>query len=84
MKKDDKSKEVSFALRRSVTLKGTVVGPDGKPVKDAVLLVGGLRPAWEKTLTPIEIHDGHWELRACDAERRYQALFVACLETPQL
>jgi RNA polymerase sigma factor (sigma-70 family) len=83
LKKDEKSKEVSFALRRGVTLKGTVVDPDGKPVKDAVLLVGGLRPAWEKTLTPIEIHDGHWELRGCDLERTYHLLFLACSEPLQ-
>jgi hypothetical protein len=83
LKKDEKSKEVSFALRRGVTLKGTVVDPDGKPVKDAVLLVGGLRPAWEKSLTPIEIHNGHWEVRGCDPERRYQLLFLACPETPK-
>jgi hypothetical protein len=84
VKKDEKSKEVSFALRRAVPLKGTVVDPDGKPVEHAVLLVGGLRPLWEKTLTPIEIHNGHWELRGCDPERRYHLLFVACQETPQL
>jgi len=84
LKEAEKPKEMSFALRRGVTLKGTVVDPDGKPVKDAVLLVGGLRPPWEKALTPIEIHDGHWELRGCDPERTYHLLFLACPEKPQL
>lgn len=84
LKKGEQPKEMSFALRRGVTLKGTVVAPDGKPVKDAVLLVGRLRPPWEKALTPIEIHNGHWELRGCDLERTYHLLFLACHEKPQL
>ena len=54
--------------------------PDGKPVKDAVLLVGRFRPPWEKALSPIEIHDGHWELRGCDPQRTYHLLFLACPE----
>ncbi len=84
LKGDEKPKEMSFALRRGVTLKGTVMDPDGKPVKDAVLLVGGLRPAWEKALTPTEIHDGRWELRGCDPERTYHLLFLACPDKPQM
>lgn len=84
LKEDEKPKEMSFALRRGVTLKGNVVDPDGKPVKDAVLLAGGLRPPWEKALTPIEVHDGHWELRGCDPERTYHLVFLACSEKPQL
>ncbi len=84
LKKDEKSKELSFTLRRGVTLKGTAVDPDGKPVKDAVLLVGGFRPPWEKALSPIEIHDGHWELRGCDPQRTYHVLFLATPDKPQL
>jgi hypothetical protein len=60
------------------------VDPDGKPVKDAVLLVGGFRPPSEKALSPIEIHDGHWELRGCDPERTYHLLFLACPDKPRL
>jgi RNA polymerase sigma factor (sigma-70 family) len=78
LKKGEQPKDMSFALRRDVTLKGTLVDPDGKPVKDAVLLVGGIRPPWEKALSPIEIHDGHWELHGCDPERTYHLLFLAC------
>jgi hypothetical protein len=84
LKKDEKQKELSFTLRRGVTLKGTLVDPDGKPVKDAVLLVGRFRPPGEKSLSPIEIHDGHWELRGCDPERTYHLLFLACPDKPQL
>jgi RNA polymerase sigma factor (sigma-70 family) len=84
LKENDKPKEMSFALRRGVTLKGTLVDPDGKPVKDAVLLVGHHRPPWEKALSPLEIHDGHWELRGCDPERTYHLLFLACPDKPGL
>src|SRR5207237_1226227 len=38
--KDD-PKEVKVELRRAVTIKGRLVGPDGKPVKDAVVFVPG-------------------------------------------
>jgi RNA polymerase sigma factor (sigma-70 family) len=82
LKKGDQPKELSFALRRGVTLKGTVVDPDGKPVKDAVLLVGEFRPPWEKWLSPIEVHNGRWELHGCDPERSYHLLFVACPDQP--
>ncbi len=84
LKEGEKSKEISFTLRRGVTLKGTVVDPDGKPVKDVVLLVGGFRPPWEKALSPLEIHNGRWELRGCDPERTYHLLFLACPDKPQL
>jgi RNA polymerase sigma factor (sigma-70 family) len=84
LKKDEKAKEISFTLRRGVTVKGTVVDPDGKPVKDAVLLVGGLQPPWEKALAPLETRDGRWELRGCDPERTYHVLFLACPDKPQL
>jgi RNA polymerase sigma factor (sigma-70 family) len=84
LKKDEKPKDISFTLRRGVTLKGTLVDPDGKPVKDAVMLVGRFRPPWEKALSPIEIHDGHWELRGCDPQRTYHVLFLATPDKPQL
>jgi RNA polymerase sigma factor (sigma-70 family) len=84
LKKDERRKELSFTLRRGVTLKGTLVDPDGKPVKDAVMLVGDFRPPQEKALSPIEIHAGHWELRGCDPQRTYHVLFLATPDKPQL
>jgi hypothetical protein len=84
LKKGEKQKELSFTLRRGVTVKGTLVDPDGKPVKDAVLLVGHFRPPGEKALSPIEIHNGHWQLRGCDPERTYHVLFLATPDRPEL
>ena len=41
----DDPKEASIKVRRAVTIKGQVVGPDGKPVKDAVVFFPSeLRP----------------------------------------
>src|SRR5262249_16142017 len=84
LKEDEKPKEMSFTLRRGVTLKGTLVDPDGKPVKQAVMFCGSHRPAWEKALSPIEVQDGRWELRGCDPERTYHLLFLACPDKAQL
>jgi RNA polymerase sigma factor (sigma-70 family) len=78
LKENERPKEMSFALRRGVTLRGNVVDADGKPVAKAVLFVGSFRPAWEKALSPIEVRDGRWELRGCDPQRTYHLLFLAC------
>jgi RNA polymerase sigma factor (sigma-70 family) len=83
LKKGEQPEDMSFTLRRGVTLKGTVVGPDGKPVPKAVLFVNSFRPAWEKAVTPIEVKDGHWKLRGCDPERTYHLLFLACPDKPE-
>jgi RNA polymerase sigma factor (sigma-70 family) len=83
LKKNAQPTEKSFTLRRGVTLKGTLVDPDGKPVKTAVMFCGGHRPAWEKAVTPVTVHDGRWELRGCDPERTYHVLFQACPDKVQ-
>ena len=48
-----------------------------------MLLVGHFRPPWEKAVSPIEIHDGHWQLHGCDPQRTYRLLFLATPEKPQ-
>jgi RNA polymerase sigma factor (sigma-70 family) len=77
VKAEDTEKEVNFVLRRGVRLKGRLLGPDGKPVLHAVLFVGGYRTADEKTMHPIEVHDGQFELHGLDPEKTYR---VVCLE----
>jgi hypothetical protein len=72
----DKEKELPVVLRRGVTLKGRLVGPDGKPAKDAVLLVGEYRPPYEKFLHPIRVREGHFELPGCDPDQTYRLVFV--------
>jgi hypothetical protein len=76
LKPDDKVKEVPVVLRRGVTLRGRLVGPDGGPVKDTILFVGGHRPPHEKYLHPIRVRDGRFELTGCDPERTYRLVFI--------
>jgi RNA polymerase sigma factor (sigma-70 family) len=53
---------VAITLRRGVTLKGRLVGPDGKPVKRARLL------CYFHHQGLLEIRDGTFALRGCDPQ----------------
>jgi hypothetical protein len=63
---------VSVTLRRGVTLKGRLVGPDGKPVKRARLLCYFHLTGWERfhdrDQGPLEIRDGTFALPGCDPQ----------------
>jgi hypothetical protein len=76
VKPGDKEKELPIVLRRGVTLKGRLVGPDGKPAKYALLFVGEYRPPHEKFLYPMLVRDGKIELPGCDPDRTYRLVFV--------
>jgi RNA polymerase sigma factor (sigma-70 family) len=76
LKPGDREKELPIVLRRGVTLKGRLVGPDGKPAKDATLLVGGYKPPREKFLFPIRVRDGQFELPGCDPDKTYHLVFL--------
>jgi hypothetical protein len=82
VKKGDKVKEVAVTLRRGVTVKGRLVGPDDKPVASAVLFVGGgHRPRFESTMQPIHVRGGRFEVRGLDPDKTYRLLF---LEHPRM
>jgi RNA polymerase sigma factor (sigma-70 family) len=81
VKKNEKVKEINVTLRRGVTIKGRLVGPDDKPVSSAVLFVSAHRPRYEKTMHPVLVRNGRFELRGCDPQKTYQLLF---LEHPHL
>jgi RNA polymerase sigma factor (sigma-70 family) len=69
--------KLTVELRRGVTLRGTVVGPDGKAVKEA-LLVSRSYISHGITLNgsrPLAIKDGRFELPGCDPARPVQ-LFI--------
>jgi hypothetical protein len=71
--------EVSAKLRRGVTLRGRVVGPDGKPMAEGVVVCcwNQLRPdvaEWYRAA--VAVHDGRFELRGCDPERTYPVYFL--------
>jgi RNA polymerase sigma factor (sigma-70 family) len=81
VKPDDKVKEVNITLRRGVTIAGRLVGPDDKPVASALLFVSAHKPRSEKTMHPVLVRDGKFEVPGCDPEKTYQLMF---LEYPRL
>jgi hypothetical protein len=88
LKTADSPRELNVEVRRGVTIKGEVVGPDGKPVKLAVLFVGegllqrgrgvavrfvgGPRPANQG----VVIQGGKFELPGCDPEKTYKVYIL--------
>jgi RNA polymerase sigma factor (sigma-70 family) len=81
VKKDEKVKEVNVTLRRGVTVKGRLVGPDDKPIASAVMFVSGHRPRFENTMHPVLVRGGRFEVRGLDPEKTYRLSF---LEHPSL
>jgi RNA polymerase sigma factor (sigma-70 family) len=69
--------EVNVSLRRGVTVKGRVTGPDEKTVPNCVLFVSEHKLRFENTLHPMNIRDGRFELRGLDPEKTYRLLFLA-------
>jgi hypothetical protein len=70
--------EVTARLRRGVTLRGRVVGPNGKPTAEGVLCCWNqLRPdVSEWNGAAVAVHGGRFELRGCDPERTYPVYFL--------
>jgi RNA polymerase sigma factor (sigma-70 family) len=81
VKKDDRATEVNVTLRRGTTIKGRLVGPDGKPIASAVLFVSSHRPRFENTMHPVHVRGGRFEVRGLDPDKAYRLLF---LEHPRL
>jgi RNA polymerase sigma factor (sigma-70 family) len=70
--------DVTAKLRRGVSIRGRVVGPDGKPVAEGVLC------CWNQMRADVAmwfgaaaaVHDGQFELRGCDPEATYPVHFL--------
>jgi RNA polymerase sigma factor (sigma-70 family) len=67
------SPEVKLTVRRGLTLRGRVLDPEGKPVKEAVLICPfHLRRGWAVALAhdyapePVRVKDGSFELPGCE------------------
>jgi RNA polymerase sigma factor (sigma-70 family) len=70
--------EISATLRRGVTLTGSVVGPDGQPVREAIMLCRSYleaAPDWNGTHTK-RVTNGRFSLPGCDPERISEVFFV--------
>jgi RNA polymerase sigma factor (sigma-70 family) len=81
VKPGEKVKEVNVSLRRGVTVRGRLVGPDDKPVDSAVLFVSRHRPRFENTMHPLLVRGGRFEVRGLDPKKTYHLVF---LEHPRL
>jgi RNA polymerase sigma factor (sigma-70 family) len=79
--------KLTVSVRRGVTLKGRVVGPNGKPVPAAVMFVPGelvpsrlgvsiLRLPHESMPEMIKLKDGKFELPGCDPDKTYRVFFL--------
>jgi RNA polymerase sigma factor (sigma-70 family) len=68
-------KEVAVELRRGVTVRGRLVGPDGKPVARAVMICGALRTA-VPSFSHVEVLDSQFALHGLDPAREYPVSFL--------
>jgi RNA polymerase sigma factor (sigma-70 family) len=76
IKPGERKREVPITLHRGVTLKGRLVGPDNKPVMSAVMFIAGHRPPSEKTMSPVYLRGGHFEVHGCDPAKTYRLTFL--------
>jgi protocatechuate 3,4-dioxygenase beta subunit len=77
LKPGERTRDVTVPLHRGVTVRGRLLGPDGKPVARALMLsrlnVSALFP---KLGAPAEVTGGRFELRGCDPGATYEVFFV--------
>jgi RNA polymerase sigma factor (sigma-70 family) len=66
-----KTRRVAVTLRRGVTVEGKMVGPDGKPVRGAILLAPFYLPYGYTHFPPRILHatKGTFRLAGCDPDR---------------
>ncbi len=70
-------RELNVVLQRGVRIQGHVVGPDGKPVSDGMLMSQALSPPQEVLPgRPQRFRGGRFTLRGCTPGRIYPVLFL--------
>jgi RNA polymerase sigma factor (sigma-70 family) len=75
--KEDRVKDMAVTLKRGVTVKGRLLGPDGQPVGKALMIcrlnVDALSPMWH---LPVRLRDGQFELPGLDPEKSCPVAFL--------
>jgi RNA polymerase sigma factor (sigma-70 family) len=79
LKPETRSYAMDIRLRRGVTLRGRVVGPDGKPVARAVMYCVSQIPPLAYTYPgrPVPMRGGRFALRGCDPGKAVRVFFLA-------
>lgn len=80
LKPGERASEVKAELRRGVTIRGRVVGPDGKPAKRFMVLCRSYIPSgwhqWNNSgQNDLDCRDGRFELPGCDPDKPVTAYF---------
>jgi beta-lactamase regulating signal transducer with metallopeptidase domain len=69
--------EVAIRLRPGVTVKGTLIGPDGKPAAGVRMLtrlsISTLMTPYDPN--PVDLHGTNFELMGCDPDKAYPVIF---------
>jgi RNA polymerase sigma factor (sigma-70 family) len=89
----DSPKALEIKLRRGVTLRGKVLGPDGKPVREGSVICPGelLRPEPGQPQIVsyggpgplvLPVKDGRFELPGCDPEKTYRVFVLDVPASP--
>jgi hypothetical protein len=77
LKQGEEPRNLEVTVRRGVTVKGNVLGPDGKPVAKALMFCR--LNVWHVDLFwrfPQQVHEGRFEVRGCDPEKEYPVLLL--------
>jgi hypothetical protein len=78
---ETKSHDVNITLRRGITLKGWLVGPDGQPVLEAQMYCHSYIPfGYSYAGQPIAIREGRFELSGCDPDGTARLFILASKE----
>src|SRR5262249_43871774 len=78
LKPGDDVHDVAVTFRRGARVSGRLIGPDGKPVAQALMIsrlnITGLSPEWRGF--PEQIHGGRFLLHALDPDRAEPVYFL--------
>ena len=78
LKPESAVQDVKVTLRPAVTIKGQLLGPDGKPPAEALMIsrlrITPLSFQWRGS--PFPLHNGRFELHGCDPHKSYPVFFL--------